>query len=491
MKITIVTVTLNSEDTIRDTLNSILSQTYKNIEHIIVDGGSKDKTLDIINKYPNKNKKIYKLPGSGIYRAINYGIKKSSGTFITILNSDDFFHSEKTIADVVKIIKRKKNCKIFFSDVAYFRNVSYYDIRRLFSAKYFKKWQMRFGLMPAHPGSFIKNDIYKKYGLYEENFKIASDFEFFLRVLFIESVKYLNIPCTTVRMRLGGISSKNIWSYIISTNEIIKSHKLNNLNPQYILISLRFIFKIRQLYMYNVININKTFKLFKILFDKSQIKSNSFTLINDFKKIPFKNNFILSAMNLAFLGYFSKKEVSFHKDQYHWLDGIWAKRYINIKKRPGRELISNLKIPNDINQILIIGNATEKTIDFLSKKFKKKILQTKLPYASIKVLKKKVTRLKPKTLTLITLPTPKQEQLAYHLAEENNYYKIICIGASLAIASGEEKKVPHFLTNYEFIWRLRTDTFRRLKRLIESLYYYVKGTIIKKIYIKIPFREID
>ena len=115
----------------------------------------------------------------------------------------------------------------------------------------------------------------------------------------------------------------------------------------------------------------------------------------------------------------------------------------------------------------------------------------KLPYASIKVLKKKVTRLKPKTLTLITLPTPKQEQLAYHLAKENNYYKIICIGASLAIASGEEKKVPNFLTNYEFIWRLRTDTFRRLKRLIESLYYYVKGTIIKKIYIKIPFREID
>ena len=72
-------------------------------------------------------------------------------------------------------------------------------------------------------------------------------------------------------------------------------------------------------------SINKTFKLFKILFDKSQIKSNSFTLINDFKKIHFKNNFILSAMNLAFLGYFSKKEVSFHKNQYHWLDGIWAK----------------------------------------------------------------------------------------------------------------------------------------------------------------------
>ena len=491
MKITIITVALNSEETIRDTLNSVLSQTYNNIEHIIIDGGSKDKTLSIINRYPNKNKKIYTLPRSGIYSAINYGIKKSSGTFITVLNSDDFFHSEKTITNIVKTIKNNKNYKIFFSDVAYFRNVNYYDIRRFFSSKNFRKWQMYFGLMPAHPGSFIKKDIYKKYGLYEENFKIASDFEFFLRILFIESVKFLNIPCTSVRMRLGGISSKNIWSYIISTKEIIKSHQLNKIRPQYILISLRFIFKIRQLYMFNVININKTFKLFKILFDKSQIKSNSFTLINDFKKIPFKNNFILSAMNLAFLGYFSKKEVSFHKNQYHWLDGIWAKRYINIQKRPGRELINNLKIPNDINQILIIGNASDKSIQYLKMKFKKKILQMKLPYASIKVLKKKVTRLKSKTLTLITLPTPKQEQLAYHLAEKNNHYKIICIGASLAIASGEEKKVPNFLTNYEFIWRLRTDTFRRLKRLIESLYYYAKGTMIKKMYIKIPFREID
>ena len=102
MKITIITVTLNSEETIRDTLNSVLSQNHKNIEHIIVDGGSKDKTLDIIKRYPNKNKKIYILPKSGIYSAINFAIKKSSGSFITILNSDDFLHSENTITNIIK-----------------------------------------------------------------------------------------------------------------------------------------------------------------------------------------------------------------------------------------------------------------------------------------------------------------------------------------------------------------------------------------------------
>ena len=102
MKISIITVTLNSSKTLRDTLNSVLSQTYKNIEHIIVDGGSRDETQAILKRYPNKNKKVYTKKGSGIYAAINYGIKKSKGDFITILNSDDFYQSEITIKNVVK-----------------------------------------------------------------------------------------------------------------------------------------------------------------------------------------------------------------------------------------------------------------------------------------------------------------------------------------------------------------------------------------------------
>ena len=114
MKISIITVTLNSDKTLRDTLNSVLSQTYKNIEHIIVDGGSHDQTKAILKRYPNKNKRIYTHKGSGIYAAINYGIKKSKGNFITILNSDDIYQSEKTITNVVKKIKTNKKSKNFF-----------------------------------------------------------------------------------------------------------------------------------------------------------------------------------------------------------------------------------------------------------------------------------------------------------------------------------------------------------------------------------------
>ena len=368
MKITIITITLNSEETIRDTLNSVLSQTYKNIEHIIVDGGSKDKTLDIIKKYPNKNKKVYHLPKSGIYEAINYGIKKSNLSFITILNSDDFFQSNDSVLKIVKNIKKNKNTSIFFSNVVYIKDNNFIGIERLFSSQNFKRWHLSLGLMPAHPGSFIDKRIYDKYGLYEKSFKIASDFDFFLRTIYINKVNFKNIGITSIRMRLGGISSRNIWSYVMSTQEILKSFKINKIQKFKIIIYLRFIFKIKQLYFYNKNRINKTFENYRIHFDKDKIKSKSFILIDKLNKIPFKKNFILSAMNLAFLGYFIKKEVTFHKNQYHWLDGIWAKRYIDIKKKPGRELVEKLKIPPGIQYIHIIGNVTKKTSEYLKKK---------------------------------------------------------------------------------------------------------------------------
>ena len=220
MKITIITITLNSESTIRDTLNSVYSQSYQNIEHIIVDGGSKDSTLAIIRRYPNKNKKIIIKKGSNIYEAMNIGIKNSSGDFIAILNSDDIYQSESIIEEVVNIIKKNKNINIFLGNLIYFKDNNYYKIVRFYSAKKFKPWMFRYGLMPPHPSSFIRRSLYKKYGLYEERFKIASDFDLFLRLIFIKRVAYKTINKIIVRMRTGGVSGKNINSYITINNEI-------------------------------------------------------------------------------------------------------------------------------------------------------------------------------------------------------------------------------------------------------------------------------
>ena len=124
----------------------------------------------------------------------------------------------------------------------------------------------------------------------------------------------------------------------------------------------------------------------------------------------------------------------FQKILFHWPDCIWLKKHIEIKKIPGRDLIKNLRIPKNIKRILVLGNLSEKSKNFLQRRFKLKIQNQKLPFGNInKILKTKI-KLIDKSLTLITLPTPKQEKLAYYLSKKNSKYKIICIGASIAIA---------------------------------------------------------
>ena len=491
IKISIITVSLNSEKTIRDTLNSILSQTYKNIEHIIVDGGSSDETLKILKRYPNKNKKIYNCKNSGIYEAINYGIKKSNGDYIAILNSDDFYHSDDTVAKVVEIIKKNKDTKIFFGNVVYFKQLQYYDIKRYYSGNDFSRSKMRYGIMPPHPASFIKKEVYQTNLPYKQNFKIASDFEFFLRIIYIKRIKFKKINQTIVRMRLGGISTRNLMSYITSTNEILKSFHINKIEMNLISALIRLPIKTIQFFNYNKLKLNKDMKIFETFFDKHELFKNNFNLIDNFKKIAFKKNFILSAMNLAFMGYYAANKVYPYKNLYHWVDGIWAQKYTNLKKKPGRDLVKKIAIPEEVKNIFIIGNISKKSKKYLTKITGRKVINKKLPYANIDTLKKIKIKLPRNSLTFITLPTPKQEQLAYKIAKYNKRYKIVCIGASISIASGEEKQVPNSLKSFEFIWRMRTDTIRRLLRIMETIFYFVKGKYILNKFLTTSFKKID
>ena len=292
MKISIITVTLNSEKTVRDTLNSVFSQSYKKIEHIIVDGGSKDNTISIIKNYKFKNKKIFIKKKLGVYESINYGISKSAGDYIIILNSDDFFQSNNTIQNIIKQITINKSYDIFLGNVAYFDDLDYYRVTRFYSSKNFKRWKMKLGLMPPHPASIISKKVYKKYGAYTENFKIAGDFEFFLRIFYKNKIRYKIINETIVRMRSGGISGKNLLSYWISTLEILKSFKINKIYTNFIFILMRIPVKINQLFFFNSSKINLSFKLFNILFDNEHYLKSSFKVLK--KLIKFLSKIILS-----------------------------------------------------------------------------------------------------------------------------------------------------------------------------------------------------
>ncbi len=374
----------------------------------------------------------------------------------------------------------------------FFSHRNYYKIKRYFTASHKKIKNLINGDMPPHPASFIKKKVYRKYGLYDTNYKIASDYEYFFRVLYIKKQKYKLLNKEIVRMRSGGASDQNIKSYIKTTTEIINSLNKHKIKKNIFKIVSRGLIKIGELFNFDQKQLNKKFKIFNFSYEGQIYEKNSFKILSSLKFLNINKNFILSGMNLAFLGYYSKKDLYPLKDLYHWPDGVFTKRVINnIKKIPGRDIVQNIKIPKTIKTINIIGNISKKSILFLEKKFKKKVIHKNLPYAPIDKLKNIKIKLYMNQITFITLPTPKQEQLAYILAKKSKHFKIICIGGSLAIASGEEKAVPKFLQDYEFIWRLKNDFLRRLIRLFQSFIFYLKGHYIKNLYNNTIFKIID
>jgi glycosyltransferase involved in cell wall biosynthesis len=484
MLVSIITVCLNNEDTIVETLNSVLAQNYPQIEHILIDGKSTDGTLKILKKYPFKNKVIISKKDTGPYQAMNRGIKKAKGDVIAILNADDIYNSNKTIQIIVnKIKKSPEDIGLFFSDVAFFKYKRFENISRIYNGS-FNKIDMLKGNMPPHPGVFIKKIIYKKYGFYNENFKIAADYDFFLKNIYLNNLKFKVLKIPSVRMRLGGLSTKNIISYFINTFEIIKSMKKARIKFYFIRAFLRLPRKIGQLIILKELNKwKKTFKLIRTDFYVKNLDSH-FILLTNLKKLFYikKNGFILSALNLAFLGYYEKGLIKNNNYLVNWPDGVFSKYLnFNIKKIPGRKILDQIKIPKNITRFVILGNLHDKSKKFLERKYHKNIHNIPLIYDNaLNIFKKLKYKYSQKDLVLITLPTPKQEELASLILKKNSNAKIICIGASIAIQSGVEKKVPNFMSDFEFLWRLRYETNRRIQRLLSSFYYFFKSILITK-----------
>lgn len=228
MKVSIITVCLNSEDAIKNTIESVISQNYNNIEYIVVDGGSTDETLDIIKDFKNNITKLISESDRGIYDAMNKGIKLATGDIIGFLNSDDTYTNEGIISKVAQVIQAN-NVDCCYGDLEYVsENNSQKVIRRWKSAPYQNK-AFKTGWHPPHPTFFAKKNAFNEYGGFDLSYNIGADYELMLRFLQRYSLKTEYIPQVLVRMRSGGISNKNLYQIIKANIECYRAWKKNGL----------------------------------------------------------------------------------------------------------------------------------------------------------------------------------------------------------------------------------------------------------------------
>ena len=228
MKISIITVSYNSEKTIRDTILSVLSQTYPNIEYIIVDGASTDGTLKIIDEYRDRIAQVISEPDKGIYDAMNKGIRNATGAFIGILNSDDFLAAPDIIEGLADFLQKNQGIDCSYSDVVYVQRNNPEKIVRFYSSANFSPRMVRIGLMIPHTGFYAKRELFERFGYYKLDYRVAADFE--LMVRFMKKGAALGrFPRVMVKMRNGGISSTGFFWRVHQNFEIVRACRENGI----------------------------------------------------------------------------------------------------------------------------------------------------------------------------------------------------------------------------------------------------------------------
>lgn len=208
MKITVITVSYNSAATIRDTLNSVRDQTHPEVEHIIVDGASRDDTRDIARQYSHVNRVISE-PDNGLYDAMNKGIRCATGAVIGILNSDDFYAHPNVLARVAAAFETQ-DTHALYGDLKYVHPRAVHRTVRYWRSGSYQRDHFRFGWMPPHPTFFVRREFYEQFGGYDLNFRTAADYELMLRFLYKHHLPATYLPEVLVHMRTGGVSNASL-----------------------------------------------------------------------------------------------------------------------------------------------------------------------------------------------------------------------------------------------------------------------------------------
>ncbi len=240
MKVTIVTVTYNSAKTLPDAMRSVLSQTYKDIEYIVVDGKSEDDSVDIIRSFEplfGDRMKWVSEKDSGIYDAMNKGVRMATGDIVGILNSDDIFTSNTVIEQMASQFPPEAGA--VYGDVHFVKG-SLDKHCRYYSGRIFRPWLVHIGFLPPHPSFYVRRELFAKYGYYDPTLRISADFEFIARLSYKHHVVMKYLPIDFVAMRMGGASTRDLRSRLLGAKENLKACKDNGIYTNWLLIALKY-----------------------------------------------------------------------------------------------------------------------------------------------------------------------------------------------------------------------------------------------------------
>ncbi len=246
-KISIVTICYNAEKTIADTVKSVLSQNYPQLEYIIVDGASSDATLEILYGFESGKFRLISEKDEGLYDALNKGINLCTGSIIGILHADDVYANSGVLSEMATHFENDEHLEAVSSSIEIYKPGNVDKPYRVYLSTRFRKWQFRLGMQPPHPGFFVKKSGFDKVGFYRIQYKISGDFDWLLRAILIH---YLNVKYTdtiTVHMRDGGLSSSGWKSKVLLNNEILKILKIHGIYSNKLLVYSKYLLKVFQL----------------------------------------------------------------------------------------------------------------------------------------------------------------------------------------------------------------------------------------------------
>lgn len=250
MKISVITVTFNSGKTVKDTIESVLYQKCQDYEYLVIDGGSKDNTVDIIKEYEPKfegRMRWISEKDKGMYDGINKGIRMATGDVVGIINSDDFYHRDDIFDVIAKSFEENPGVQAIYGDVRFVNPDNLEKTVRYYSSKHWRPWRFRFGFMPAHPTFFTYKENFEKYGYYQYDYHIAADYELLIRHLYNNKVPAKYIPIDFMKMRTGGRSTNGWKANLLLNKEIVRACKENGIWTCMPLLFLKYFIKVFEL----------------------------------------------------------------------------------------------------------------------------------------------------------------------------------------------------------------------------------------------------